>query len=257
MGEVYRARDTALGRDVALKVLPEAYAQQADRMGRFEREAKALAALNHPNIAQIYGFEQGPPEGGHYEDSLTITSPGQATTPGLVLGTAAYMSPEQARGQAVDKRADIWACGCVLFEMLTGVAPFGRDTVTETAAAILEREPAWNTLPAATPAAVRRLLRRCLGKDPRRRLHDIADARIELEDVQSGAGTEGPAPACRKDDVGARASRRGLRAGRAGGPRMEWLDWTFGPDTVGIHPHEHRRGRDGRGVAWSWHRDHP
>ena len=114
---------------------------------------------------------------------------------GVILGTAAYMSPEQARGKTVDKRADIWAFGCVLYEMLTGRSAFAGETVSDTLAAILEREPDWNALPAATPSAVRRLLRRCLEKDPRRRLHDVADARIEIEDAlatPTSGGSAGP-----------------------------------------------------------------
>src|SRR6185295_18203501 len=123
------------------------------------------------------------------------------TEAGILLGTAAYMSPEQARGKAVDKRTDIWAFGCVLFEMLTGRSPFSGETVSDTIAAILGREPAWDALPAETPAPVRRLLRRCLERDPKRRLHDIADARIEIDDLQnvarSDASVAPPPPASR------------------------------------------------------------
>ena len=119
----------------------------------------------------------------------TVT--GDGTYEGVILGTPAYMSPEQARGQAVDKRTDIWAFGCVLFEMLTGRGAFARATVSDTIAAVIERDPDWNALPATVPPAVRRLLTRCLEKDPRRRLHDIADARTEIDDVLSGAS---PAP---------------------------------------------------------------
>ena len=260
MGEVYRARDSRLDRDVAIKILPVAFAQDPERLGRFEREAKTLAALNHPHIAHIYGFEQsgdtsalvmelvdgedlaqriarGPLTAGDAlpiaqqiaealeaaheqgivhrdlkpsnvkvrpdgtvkvldfglakalarEDSAadishspTITVNG--TRAGVVLGTAAYMSPEQARGRAIDKRTDVWAFGCVLYEMLTGRAAFARDTVSDTIAAILEHEPEWSRLPPATPPRVHRVLRRCLQKDSRRRLRDIGDARLELED---------------------------------------------------------------------------
>ena len=264
MGEVYRARDTKLNRDVAIKVLPAALANDADRLARFNREAQVLAALNHPNIAHIHGLEDstGVPalvmelvdgstlaerlagnrsdlpivealgiarqialalEAAHkaniihrdlkpanikirvdgtvkvldfglakaldpispasdVSQAATITSPAMMTHAGMILGTAAYMSPEQARGRPVDKRTDIWSFGCVLYEMLTGRAPFAADTVSESLAKVLEREPDWKALPGATPARVRALLRRCLQKDPGQRLHDIADARIELEE---------------------------------------------------------------------------
>src|SRR5215470_13526940 len=260
MGEVYRGRDTRLGRDVALKVLLEAFARDADRMVRFEREAKVLASLNHPNIASIYGLEEsngtralvmelveGPTlaerlkqEGIPLEEALPIakqicegleyahergvihrdlkpanvkiSSDGAvklldfglakalesdvtgsdisssptisrlATQAGIILGTAAYMSPEQAKGKAIDRRTDIWAFGCVLYEMLTGKPAFGGETVSDTIGKILEREPAWSALPPATPASVRRLLHRCLQKDVKRRQRDIGDARLEIED---------------------------------------------------------------------------
>ena len=247
MGEVYRARDAKLGRDVALKVLPEAFARDAERMARFQREAKVLASLNHPNIASIYGLEdsgathalvmelvEGPTladriksgaipidealriakqmcealEYAHergivhrdlkpanvkvtnddavkvldfglakaiagdatssdISSSPTITR--MATQAGVLLGTAAYMSPEQAKGKAVDRRADIWAFGCVLSEMLTGKMAFHGETVTDTLAAVIRAEPDWSQLPAATPIRVRLLLQRCLQKDPKRR----------------------------------------------------------------------------------------
>ena len=258
MGEVYRAEDTVLGRQVAIKVLPDIFAGDPERLARFEREAKLLASLNHPNIAAIHGLEahegtrflvlelvegqtlserlkkgripldetlaicrqiaegleaahekgiihrdlkpanvKVTPEGkvkvldfglaralqdrAANEDlshSPTITD--EMTRPGVVLGTAAYMSPEQARGKPVDKRADIWAFGCVLYECLTGKRAFQGDTITETVAAILKSEPGWTLLPADTPPFVRSLLRRCLKKDPNLRLHDIADVRIEM-----------------------------------------------------------------------------
>ena len=267
MGEVYRARDTVLGRDVAVKLLPSEVAADPDRVSRFSREARLLAALNHPHIATIHGFEQaagvsalvmelveGPTllekiaDGGHgrargvalvealriasqiaealeaahqrgvihrdlkpaniklgpggsvkvldfglakalssdaaggeTQDLPTVTA--TAMHVGDVVGTPAYMSPEHARGQVVDKRTDIWAFGCVLFEMLGGRAAFQRETTTDTIAAVLEREPDWAALPQDTPAGVRRLLQRCLAKDPRQRLHDIADARLEIADV--------------------------------------------------------------------------
>ena len=265
MGEVYRATDTNLARQVAIKVLPEAVAADAERLARFDREAKTLAALNHPNIAAIYGVEksdtttalvmelvEGPTladrilqgaiplddalriareiaealEAAHEQSivhrdlkpaniklhrngsvkvldfglakttpaataasalasvSPTITTPAM-TEAGIILGTAAYMSPEQAKGHAVDQRCDVWAFACVVYEMLTGRRAFPGNGVTETLAAILERDVDWARLPAATPAGVRTLLRRALAKDPRRRLHHIADARLELEESQS------------------------------------------------------------------------
>jgi Tol biopolymer transport system component len=259
MGEVYRARDVTLGRDVAIKILPELFALDAERRARFEREARVLAALNHPHIGAIYGFEQrsgihalvlelvegeslanrlrlGPlpiPDalalarqiadalhaahekgiihrdlkpsnilvsrdggvkvvdfglakaalddpGSDLSHSPTITAGG--TRAGVLLGTAAYMSPEQARGRRIDKRTDVWAFGCVLYELLTGRKAFDGASVSDTLAGVLEREPDWSALPRRMPAAVHRVLRRCLAKDPRRRLHDIADARLELDD---------------------------------------------------------------------------
>ena len=260
MGEVYRAHDPKLGRDVAIKILPPMFTANPERLARFEREARVLAALNHPNVAAIYGFEEshgiralilelvegetlaeriqrGPLS---IQDALTIArqlvdaldaahergivhrdlkpanikiapdgvvkvldfglakavlaadttsdvsrSPTIAvdgTKDGVVLGTAAYMSPEQARGQAVDKRTDIWAFGCVVYEMVTGHVAFPGATISDTIAAILERDPDWAALPAATPQPVRRLLQRCLEKDLKRRLRDIADASSILTD---------------------------------------------------------------------------
>ncbi len=265
MGEVYRARDTKLGRDVALKILPESFASDPDRLMRFEREAKTLASLNHPNVAAIYGVEdsdgvraivmelvegedlfariaQGPiplaealpiagqiaeaveaaheqgivhrdlkpanvkvtPEGrvkvldfglakalegdpsrpGEQDPSplsLTMTSPAM-TAMGMIVGTAAYMSPEQARGRPADKRADIWAFGVVLFEMLSGQRMFAGETVSDVLAHVLTKEPDWDSLPSDTPAAIRKLLGRCLTKDRRNRLRDIGEARIALEE---------------------------------------------------------------------------
>jgi len=312
MGEVYRARDTKLGREVALKILPDALATDPDaspdsaspqarsrneRLARFDREAKALASLNHPNIAQIYGFEEisgtralvmelvdgedlsrriarGPiqvadalaiatqiadaleaahgqgivhrdlkPANVRVRDDGTVklldfglakaldagsgakpyvdlmnsptmtglhpefalrASPGSergassgggqrdgvaggdpATELGIILGTAAYMSPEQARGKVVDKRADIWAFGCVVYEMLTGKRAFDGETLTDVMAAVVKSDPDWNALPADIPRLVRSLLRRCLHKDPDKRLHDIADARIEIHEAMA------------------------------------------------------------------------
>src|SRR5262245_56182425 len=265
MGEVYRATDTNLARQVAIKVLPQAVAADAERLARFDREAKTLAALNHPHIAAIYGLErsagttalvmeliEGPTladrilqgaiplddslriarqiaealEAAHEQGivhrdlkpanikldrngsvkvldfglaktttaapvasalssaSPTLLSPAVTET-GIILGTAAYMSPEQAKGHSVDQRCDVWAFACVLYEMLNGRRAFPGAGVTETLAAILERDVDWSRLPAATPASVRTLLRRALAKDPRRRLHHIADARIELEEPTS------------------------------------------------------------------------
>jgi len=275
MGEVFRARDTKLGRDVALKILPESFVHDDERLARFDREARVLASLNHPNIAAIYGLEdadskkilvlelvdgedlskrlaRGPlpvddavefarqiaealdtaheqgvvhrdlkpgnviatPDGKvkvldfglakafdidasdsqNISQSPTILSAG-ATAHGVILGTAAYMSPEQARGKAVDKRADIFAFGCVLFEMLTGRQCFSGETVSDTLAAVLRAEPEWKHLPEETPTAIRRLLERCLAKDPRKRLRDIGEARITIERVQSGAEDEPTAAA--------------------------------------------------------------
>jgi serine/threonine-protein kinase len=259
MGEVYRATDTKLGRDVALKVLPEAFASDAERMARFQREAQVLASLNHPNIASIYGLEEadgvrclvlelvegetlaeriakGPipldealpiarqvaealetahergvihrdlkpgnikvtPEstvkvldfglakafqGEETEEDIakspTLTA--MATQAGIILGTAAYMSPEQAKGKRVDRRADIWAFGVVLFEMLSGKQVFRGETVSETLAAVMMKDIDWNLLPADTPPHLHRLLRRCLDKDPKSRLRDIGEARLTLE----------------------------------------------------------------------------
>src|SRR2546425_518160 len=262
MGEVYCARDTKLGRDVALKILPSSFARDPDRLARFRREARLLASLNHPHIAAIYGMEES---GGVHclvmelvpgetlagtgplplEKALTIcrqiaegleeahrknithrdikpanikvtpegvakildfglakvlaweqsqvdlselpTASAVATEEGRILGTPGYMSPEQVRGKAVDKQTDIWAFGCVLYELLTGRHAFQRDTLTDTIAAVLEREPDWQALAPAMPAAVRDLLRRCLQKDKDRRLRDIGDARIEIEEILSAA----------------------------------------------------------------------
>ena len=274
MGEVYRARDSRLDRDVAIKVLPEAFVRDPERLARFEREARVLASLNHSNIAAIYGFEQadgvpflvlefvpgrtlaeriadGPleldmtlqicrevaqaleaahekgivhrdlkpanvkvtpedkvkvldfglakaftedPASSDPADSPTMTA--VATRTGVILGTAAYMSPEQVRGRAVDKRTDIWAFGCVLYELLAGRKAFGGETVSDTIAAILSREPDWTALPVGLPAGVLRLLRRCLQRDRDRRLRDIADARLELEEALWGGSPE-PQPAPR------------------------------------------------------------
>ena len=268
MGEVWRATDSKLGREVAIKVLPESFSSDPERLARFEREAKVLASLNHPHIAAIYGLEEagtgkalvlelveGPTLGERLaqgqlplEEALTIarqiaealeeahekgivhrdlkpanvkltaggkvkvldfglakaldpmTSSGSsasqlahsptmslgATMQGVILGTAAYMSPEQARGANADRRADVWAFGVVLFEMLSGRTLFAGPTVSDTLASVLKVEPDLAQLPPSTPARIRRLLERCLRKDAQQRLHSIADARIMIEEVQRG-----------------------------------------------------------------------
>jgi serine/threonine protein kinase len=254
MGEVYRAHDPRLRRDVAIKILPPSFATDPDRLARFEREARALAALTHPNIAAIYGVEdsalilelvegetlaehlqRGPLaareaaaiarqiaealEAAHeafivHRDlkpaNIKITPTGTvkildfgiakiaaahdaetmaATEAGMVIGTAAYMSPEQARGQAVDKRSDVWSFGCVLYELLTGKPAFAKATPTDTLAAVLEHDPDWSAIPTRTPQSIVALLRRCLIKDARNRLRDIGEARIALANDR-----EEPAP---------------------------------------------------------------
>ena len=272
MEEVYRTTDTKLGREVALKVLPPVFANDAQRMARFKREAHVLASLNHPNIASIYGLEEadgihclvlelveGPtlaekikegavpldeslniatqiaealeaahekgvihrdlkpanvkvtPEGmvkvldfglakalaEPASEAVTENSPTASILPtqeGVILGTAAYMSPEQAKGRAVDKRADIWAFGVVLFEMLTGKRLYTGGNASETLAAVIKDDPDWNLLPTDTHLKIRELLRRCLQKESRKRLHDIADARIEIEETQTGQAEEEMTP---------------------------------------------------------------
>jgi serine/threonine protein kinase len=262
MGEVYRARDSKLCRSVAIKVLPSDVARDPEKLDRFQREAKVLASLNHPNIASIYGFEdsdrpglvmelvEGPTLAARItcgrlsvEEALNIakavgealeyahehgivhrdvkpanikvsddgtvklldfglakaleslgmntdisSSPTltQVTQAGLILGTAAYMSPEQAKGRQIDRRSDIWAFGCVLFEMLTGKMVFSGESVTDTLAEIIKAEPSWNRLPPNTPMPIRALLQRCLKKDPKQRLQAIGEARIVIEAVLAG-----------------------------------------------------------------------
>ncbi len=268
MGEVYRAHDPKLHRDVALKILPDLLSLDADRRARFEREAQLLASLNHPNIAAIYGVEEsgaivmelveGPTladrltrgavpidealtialqmthalEAAHEKgivhrdlkpakskvkpdgtvkvldfglaktldlsssdasphklaDSPTVSAIG--TRAGVILRTAAYMSPEQARGQTVDARTDIWALGCVLFEMLTGTQTFGGATLTDVLSAVVSREPAWTALPHDTRDAARRLLRRCLEKTVNKRLRHVGDAQLELLEAQTPTTSE-------------------------------------------------------------------
>jgi len=284
MGEVWRARDTRLGRDVAIKALPEAFAQDPERLARFEREARLLATLSHANVAGIHGLElveghrylvlefvegetlaarlargplapdevrevcrqvaagveaaheagvvhrdlkpgnvmlrsdgtvkvldfglakAGAAHGASSDPSLSLspTLTHAATGAGVILGTAAYMSPEQARGRAVDRRTDVWSFGCVLYECLTGRRVFDGETVSDMVARILEREPDWSALPAATPHAMRALLERCLTKDVKQRLQAIGEARIALEqpiDTSRPAGTG------------------------AGAGRLSWLPW--------------------------------
>jgi serine/threonine-protein kinase len=294
MGEVYRARDPKLRRDVAIKVLPEAFSHDEERLARFEREARVLASVNHPNIATIHGLEaaggvgflvmecvegttladrmsEGPlpveetlllfkqiaealeaaharsvvhrdlkpsnvkvtPEG-HVKlldfglakalagdvpahdlsESPTVSRP--ATRDGVLLGTAPYMSPEQARGRAVDHKADIWAFGCCLYEALSGKALFLEDTVSDTLAGILKVEPEWTGLPVATPAIIRSLLRRCLAKDPNHRLQHIGDARVEIEEALA----EPSFPAPPESLAAATQSARRLLAMGAGGLAM-------------------------------------
>ena len=282
---MYRATDATLGRQVAIKILPDAFASDPERMARFEREAKTLASLNHPNIGAIYGFEKS---GGTHalvmelvdgddlsqriargaiplDEALPIakqiaealeaaheqgiihrdlkpanikvrpngtvkvldfglakamepaagSSPGLSMSPtittpamtqaGMMLGTAAYMSPEQARGTAVDKRADVWAFGVMLWEMLTGKRLFEGATVSDTLAAVLKTEPQWSALAPATPAAIRRLLRRCLEKDRKRRLDSAADARLEIEDgLTAPSAPEGVAASATSSALGGR-----------------------------------------------------
>ncbi len=277
MAEVWRAVDTALGREVAIKVLPEAFATDPERRARFEREAKLLASLNHPGIATVHGLHAADgvhflamelvpgedlaqrlargrlpietalaiareitdalgaahargvihrdlkpaniiitPEG-HVKvldfglakaldaDTGTTSAPDQSptmtsagTVAGMILGTAAYMSPEQARGRPADRRADIWAFGCVLYEMLAGSTPFEGSTVSDTLAAILRAEPDWTALPAGVPPAARRLLRRCLEKNSDHRLHDILDARLEIDEARAGDKDAALAPPARR-----------------------------------------------------------
>ena len=272
MGEVYRARDTRLGREVAIKALPAPFAADPERLARFEREARLLASVHHQNIATIFGVEQlgadrylilelvegetlaarlaaGPIaatetvnvgrqiaaalEAAHergivHRDlkpgNVMLTSESEvkvldfglarggeapssdvdlsasptmtaATQAGVILGTAPYMSPEQARGRTVDRRTDVWSFGCVLFECLTGASPFHGETVSDVMARILEREPDWSRLPADVPPRLTDLVRRCLRKDPRERLRDMGDARVLLEEIGRGeTGAAAPAP---------------------------------------------------------------
>jgi Tol biopolymer transport system component len=290
MGQVYRARDTRLGRDVALKILPDAFAADLDRIARFEREARTLAALNHPGIAQIFGLEQAGgvhalamelvtgddlserigrgaipvhdalpiakqiaealeaahdqsiihrdlkpanikvkpdglvkvldfglakllddersrPTSPSVSQSPTLSSPAVLTMAGVILGTAAYMSPEQATGKAADARSDIWAFGVVLYEMLAGKSAFPGETMVEVLGAVLKSEPNWMALPADTPIIIRSLLRQCLRKDRNRRLRAIADARFQIEEALNEP---------------AAVLARPVRAARNTGERLMW-----------------------------------
>jgi hypothetical protein len=297
MGQVFRARDTKLDRDVAIKILPEAFAHDADRLARFTREAKTLASLNHPCIAGIYGLEESGGvsalvmelvegddlsqriargaipldealpiakqiadalEAAHEQGiihrdlkpaNIKVRADGtvkvldfglakamepagtssvnamhsptlsiHATMQGVILGTAAYMAPEQARGKAVDKRADIWAFGVVFYEMLTGRTAFSGETITDIIAAVVTREVDWAAIPATTPPTVRQLLARCLEKDPKRRLRDIGEARVTIDETLGGrnsVGTNAAAPAT--SSAHALTSARAARA---------WVPWT-------------------------------
>ena len=293
MGEVYRARDTKLQRDVAIKVLPEVLAHDSERLARFEREARTLASLNHPNIGQIHGLEesdgikaivmelvegptladriaQGPIpvddalpiakqiaealEAAHEQGivhrdlkpanvkvrpdgivkvldfglakalepvsagspdattSPTITSPAMMTRMGVILGTAAYMSPEQAKGRAADKRSDLWAFGCVLYEMLTGRRAFEGEDVSETLATVLKGEPDWTALPGEVSPRTVTLIRRCVQKDTKKRTRDAGDIVVELEEALSAPATPAPATATGAPIL----SRRSLVVGLAG-----------------------------------------
>ena len=269
---MYRARDASLGREVAIKVLPATLSADAEHLGRFDREARLLASLNHPGIATIHGIERGEggpflvlelvegatladrlaagplawrealeigrqiadalaaahdrgvvhrdlkpgnvmitPEGrvkvldfGLAKSSALPSGPGDSVSPtvaatdatrnGAILGTPAYMSPEQARGKPLDKRTDLWSFGCVLYEALTGRKAFGGETASDCLVAVLEREPDWKSLPAETPEPVRHLLHRCLEKDPNRRLRDAGDARLEIEEALAPAAGKSGAP---------------------------------------------------------------
>ena len=344
MGEVYRATDTKLGRDVALKLLPEAFASDSERLSRFEREGRLLASLNHPNIAHLYGFESASLDGGtpvHFivmelvegedlaerlkrgtipvdeavaiarqvaealeeahekgivhrdlkpanvkltpdgkvkvldfglakawtgnDDPLSGSAPALSQSPtlartgtaaGLILGTAAYMSPEQARGKAVDKRSDIWAFGVVLFEMLAGRRLFDGETVTDVLAAVVREPIAWDALPAATPASLRGLLERCLERDPKARLRDIGEARIALARpgaVEAPSATRTPRSpwplAAAALAITMAAAAAGWHARRPAPPELRKLDVA----AEGLSADEARRAvlsPDGRRIAY-------
>jgi serine/threonine protein kinase len=322
MGEVYRARDTKLGRDVAIKVLPEEFFEDEERRLRFEREARALASLNHPGIAAIHSFEEVPGsspsstrhllvmelvegedlaqriasgplsleeslpvakqiaealEAAHekgivhrdlkpanvkvtpdgrvklldfglakiFEADPTLSSPSatrsptltaRATAAGVILGSAAYMSPEQARGKTVDKRTDVWAFGCVLYEMLAGKRAFEGETVTDTLAAVLMKEPDWSALPAGTPEKIREILRKCLRRDAKLRLRDIGDARLDLDELASAGATSssiGPLPFEENATAPGPTGGRSASAASARGSRKSlYLSWAIAAAAV-------------------------
>ena len=306
MGEVYRAHDSRLSRDVAIKTLPSTFADNAERLERFGREARVLASLNHPNIAAVYGLEKsgqlnhlvmelvegttlsGPvplekaldyarqvaealeaahakgiihrdikpanvkvtPEGRvkvldfglakavlATEDTASVSELDAAaalrTLAGHIVGSPSYMSPEQARGDAVDERTDIWAFGCLLYELLTGKRAFEGEVASETIAAVLRREPNFKAVPGATPSTVRELLRRCLTKDRTRRLQHISDARKTLEHSQRRpAGWHVAAIAAAALAALAIAGSIGFRDSTNGSNRAEWIQITKLPDSV-------------------------
>ena len=331
MGEVYRARDSRLKRDVAIKVLPGSVAGDAHRLARFEREAQVLASLNHANIAAIYGLEggalvlelvegptladlvlQGPMpirdalaiarqicdalEAAHDQGIVhrdlkpanikvrsdgsvkvldfglakaierspaaesaasTITSPAVVSAVGVILGTAAYMSPEQARGKPVDKRADIWAFGCVLYEMLTGRRAFEGDSVTETLAHVLQREADLAALPEDTPASVKRLLVRCLDKDRNTRLPHIAAAAFQIDEALAGASpATSEAPTRIPSSVSSRMLVPAIIASAIGGAAIAWLILSRAPAAtppvtrlqVNVAPADQLGGAEGRPI---------
>ena len=311
MGEVYRAKDPRLERDVAVKVLPDEFFEGEERRQRFEREAKLLASLNHPNIAAIYSFEEvsgrhllvmelvegegldqkvasgplsleeslylakqiaealeaahekgivhrdlkpanvrvtlegrvklldfglakmfegegGPGSSAGVTHSPTLTA--RATAAGVILGTAAYMSPEQARGKPVDKRTDVWAFGCVLFEMLAGKRAFEGETVTDVLAAVLMKEPDWAALPEQTPAGVRRILRKCLQREAKVRLRDIGDARLDLEELAGTPSFSGQLPFEEKTEAPNPTGASAERASRERGSKRNlslFLPWAI------------------------------
>jgi serine/threonine-protein kinase len=316
MGEVYRAHDARLNRDVALKILPDLFATDPERLARFEREAQALAALNHPHIAQIYGVVDGTSDAGvapvralvmelvegeplsqriatgplAIEEALAIAGQiadaldaahGQGvihrdlkpanvtmradgtvkvldfglaklesgadgssvmgatlsptisvafTGAGVILGTAAYMAPEQARGRAVDKRVDIWAFGCILVETLTGTKAFDGADATEMIAAVVRGEPDWAALPAAVPSHVRALLRRCLEKDPKHRLRDIGDARFELRAATALPETPASAAGSRRPRVAWSTIAAGVLVIAVAAAAAGYAAWRLKPD---------------------------
>ncbi|SPF54718.1 Serine/threonine protein kinase (fragment) [Candidatus Sulfopaludibacter sp. SbA4] len=305
MGEVYRAHDSKLGRDVAIKMLPHAFARDPERLARFRREARTLASLNHPNIAAIYGLEEsgdvdclvlelvegenlrgplpieraldyarqvaealeaahakgiihrdlkpanvkvtpqgrvkvldfglakavwGPEQNQDLSQAPTVT--GLETLAGHIVGTPGYMSPEQARGKEVDKRTDIWAFGCLLYELLTGKRAFSGETISDTIAAVLEREPDWQALPAKTPSKIRELLRQCLQKDADRRLPNIEDARKTIEEVQRGSKRWQIVAAAAAVGILAIGVALWMRGPARPADRSEWVQLTNFPDSV-------------------------